>query len=110
MNEAMRNAIEAMKKALSESDELKAYNAAKEAAPPIPAPIAPTRDAARIHFTKLRSDKPAILKLFLIVLFISIAPFPVAKGNKSHHVVIFHFNKLFDSSYYIRSGSFPFSV
>lgn len=31
MNEAMRNAIEAMKKALSESDELKAYNAAKEA-------------------------------------------------------------------------------
>lgn len=31
MNEAMRNAIEALKKALSESDELKAYNAAKEA-------------------------------------------------------------------------------
>ena len=31
MNEAMRNAIEAMKKALAESDELKAYNAAKEA-------------------------------------------------------------------------------
>lgn len=31
MNEALRNAIEAMKKALAESDELKAYNAAKEA-------------------------------------------------------------------------------
>ena len=31
MNEAMRNAIEALKTALKESDELKAYNEAKEA-------------------------------------------------------------------------------
>lgn len=31
MNENMRNAIEALRKALAESDELKAYNAAKEA-------------------------------------------------------------------------------
>ena len=39
MNEAMRNAIEAMKKALAESDELKAYNAAKEAYEEDNAPI-----------------------------------------------------------------------